>query len=363
MNFSHEHEPHQIQNMDFIDMFHVLQRGLWGPANMETLSRNPAVTQHGVLLKQRPGLPSCCYFPQCVLWGVSPHLVGRVQGFRNARLAISVLLSTAESVHLCQLMCPNFTVTCEPSHAKRSNRLLLHIPIQKTYSLPRDHDFKRKMRCGHLIIRVSFLKCKLDNCSPMAVSCSAITMGRKDQALLQITRQRREIQWAEPSTELHKPLSVALLPELKTREKHSQDLQSHPASPSPDWCISSPVSWDPQPEPANSPPSCRLIVKKTKLLSEPDKLGAPLPTGQPLWGKAAATSNSSRDDSEQKHPEGLLYHTHFATCKKSLEKQRFLCSYLDCTFLRAEHFFKFQWFISYFSKVKLVKLKPLQYPP
>ena len=275
MNFSHEHEPHQIQNMDFIDMFHVLQRGLWGPANMETLSRNPAVTQHGVLLKQCPGLPSCCYFPQCVLWGVSPHLVGRVQGFRNARLAISVLLSTAESVHLCQLMCPNFTVTCEPSHAKRSSRLLLHIPIQKTYSLPRDNDFKRKMRCGHLIIRVSFLKCKLDNSSPMAVSCSAITMGRKDQALLQITRQRREIQWAEPSTELHKPLSVALRPELKTREKHSQDLQSHPASPSPDWCISSPVSWNPQPEPANSPPSCRLIVKKTKLLSEPDKLGCP----------------------------------------------------------------------------------------
>lgn len=26
--------------------------------------------------------------------------------------------------------------------------------LRKTYSLPRDHDLKRKMRCGHLIIRV-----------------------------------------------------------------------------------------------------------------------------------------------------------------------------------------------------------------
>lgn len=93
--------------------------------------------------------------------------------------------------------------------------------LQKTYSLPQDHDFKRKLRSGHLIIRVSFLKCKLDDCSPVAVVCSALTTGRKDQALPQIIRRGREIRWAEPSTELRKPLSVALLPELKTREKHS----------------------------------------------------------------------------------------------------------------------------------------------
>lgn len=73
MNFSHEREPHQIQNMDFIHTFPVLQRGRWGPADMETLSRIPAVTQHGVLLKQRPGLPGRCYFPQrvCAVRGLS----------------------------------------------------------------------------------------------------------------------------------------------------------------------------------------------------------------------------------------------------------------------------------------------------
>ena len=245
--------------------------------------------------------------------------------------------------------------------------------LQKTYSLPRDHDFKRKMRCGHLIIRVSFLKCKLDNCSPMAVSCSAITMGRKDQALPQITRQRWEIWWAEPSTELHKPLSVALLPELKTHEKHSQDLQSHPASPSPDWRISSLLqdTWMNQPSQLRSPARASELptilqthcqedwaVKWARQTWMPHCLRA-----SPCEEKLQPTSNSSRDDdSEQKHPEGLLYHTHFATRKKSFKKC-FLCSYLDCTCLRAEHFLKFQWFISYFSKVKSVKLKPLQDPP
>ena len=135
MNFSHQCEPHPIQNMDFIHTFPVLQRGWWWPANMERLPRTPAVTQHGVLLKQSPGLRSRCYFPQTVC-GVSPHLVGRLQGFRNARLAISVLLPTAVSTHLCQLMCPNFTVTCEPSHAKRRNRLPLHIPTPEDLQSP-----------------------------------------------------------------------------------------------------------------------------------------------------------------------------------------------------------------------------------
>lgn len=49
MNFSHQREPHQTQNMDFIHTFPVLQRRRWGPANMERLPRTPAVTQQGVL--------------------------------------------------------------------------------------------------------------------------------------------------------------------------------------------------------------------------------------------------------------------------------------------------------------------------
>lgn len=87
----------------------------------------------------------------CVLWGVSPHLVGRVQGFRNAHLAISVLLSTAESVHFCQLMCPNFTVTCEPSHAKRRNRLLFHIPTPEDLQSPSGSwpQEKNEMQTSH----------------------------------------------------------------------------------------------------------------------------------------------------------------------------------------------------------------------
>lgn len=147
MNFSH-----QIQNMEFTHIFPALQREknedlqIWRgfPGILQLLSIWSCWIS--VLDTQAVVIP----IGQCMLRGVSPHLASGVQDFGNACSAVSGLVSTAVRVHLCQFTCPNFTVTCEPSHRKRRNgwldQLLLHIPIPENLQSPSGSCLREEKR-------------------------------------------------------------------------------------------------------------------------------------------------------------------------------------------------------------------------
>lgn len=300
---------------------------------MKRLPWNPAVTQHLVLLNQCLWHPSRRYSHWTVYAARSFSSPGqRSAGLREcsfSRLWVGVHCSKSSSLptHASQL---HSDLWAKPQKEKKWVTRSTSTPYpnsgKPTVSLRIMSPRREKATKWNADISQSGWIFKNANwttaltAKTLAVLCSAITMGMTDQVLPQITRQGWEIQGAEPGTEQYQPVSA----ELKTQEKSSQDLQSHPASPSltdQSLAYSKPYKWaqpgqvkcPAQAKPVNSQPTCRLIAKKTELLSEPDKAWMSHGLRVNFWEeKLHPTSNTSRDDhSEQKHPEGLLYHQTF----------------------------------------------------
>lgn len=146
MNFSHGVGPTRFRMWILFTRF-LFFREADGDLQIWDTVQESAVTPYGVLLSLASWAPDHCYFPQRVCCrGFSPHLVRESAGFQECPLShLCIAVHCRKCSSLCQLMCPNFTVTCEPSHAKRKKQTPIpHPNSQKTYSLPRDHDSREK---------------------------------------------------------------------------------------------------------------------------------------------------------------------------------------------------------------------------
>lgn len=247
MNFSHEQWFHSDSEYGFYSRFLFSVRGRWGPADMETLSRI-LLLQHGVLLKQRPGLLAIVIFLRVCAVG-PPHLVGRVQGWESPTSHLSgswKCVPLPAHTHGTNLQWP-----VKPSHAKRRKQTPGPHPNsgRPTVSLGRDRENEMYI----LAIRV-FRNANWATVS-MAVLCSATSWEGKTRLYPQIIHKDERVDGQSQALSANLYLPSYLSSRLGEKQPRPAEPPSFTksrltiSSLPQDMNEISPVSWDPQPEP------------------------------------------------------------------------------------------------------------------